>query len=31
LTDYYNNKIKEGLDKINGSDSKSSSWTRRNI
>ena len=25
LTDYYNNKIKEGLDKINGSDSKSSS------
>ena len=23
LTDYYNNKIKEGIDKFNGSDSKS--------
>ena len=31
LTDYYNNKIKEGLDKINGSSSESSNWTRCNI
>lgn len=31
LTDYYNKKIKEGLDNLNGSDSKSGNWTRRNF
>jgi len=31
LTNYYNNRIKEGLDKFNGSDSTSNDWTRRHI
>jgi len=28
LTDYYNKKIKEELDKTDGSDSKSNNWPR---
>jgi len=31
LTDYYNKKIKEELDKTDGSDSKSNSWSRCNF
>ena len=31
LTNYYNDKIKKEIDKLNGSDSKSNDWPRRNF
>jgi len=31
LTNHYNEKIKKGLEEVNGSNSKSTDWTRRYI
>jgi len=31
LTNYYNDKIKKGLEEYNGSNSKSNDWPRRNF
>jgi len=31
LTNYYNDKIKKGLETLNGSNGKSTDWTRRYI